>query len=195
MRRRLQLVLGHEGVQRHGQPVQGLRPERLRPQSVQIRPGTTYNTENTNAGWYGAGAGGSYALDSAQPYTVVTQFNATGSSAGELGNITRFYIQKGNRVDLPTLFVLPPTDGSHMGGFAEVRGLNQPELATARVLTGAAPTGGFALHRTPTIDGLTCVAPPCSIYPAAPPSPPCLFSHWFSHPQIVHDQECSGQCG
>jgi hypothetical protein len=118
-------------------------------------PGTTYNTENTNAGWYGAGAGGSYALDSAQPYTVVTQFNAAGSSAGELGNITRFYIQKGNRVDLPTLFVLPPTDGSHMGGFAEVRGLNQPGLATARVLTGAALTGGFALHRTPTIDGLT----------------------------------------
>jgi hypothetical protein len=76
-------------------------------------PGTTYNTETRNDKWYGPG--GTFALDSTQKYTAVTQFHT--DNEGVLTNITRFYMQKGNRVDLPTLYVLPPKDGQHMGGF------------------------------------------------------------------------------
>lgn len=72
-------------------------------------PGTTYDAEYNNANWYGKGR----TLDSSSKFTVVTQFHASGS---KLVNITRFYIQAGRRVDLPTLYVLPPSDGSHMGG-------------------------------------------------------------------------------
>jgi hypothetical protein len=76
--------------------------------------GTTYNQEFNNLDWYGPRTDGtSYALDSSQPYTVVTQFNAN----SELLNITRFYLQKGNRVDLPALYVLPPQDGVHYRPF------------------------------------------------------------------------------
>jgi hypothetical protein len=83
-------------------------------------PGTTYNDETTNGEWYGPRTDGTaYALDSSQPYTVVTQFHAGAGGAGELQNITRFYMQKGERVDLPTIYVVPPTDGSHMRGFAQ----------------------------------------------------------------------------
>jgi hypothetical protein len=78
-------------------------------------PGTTYDAEFDNAGWYGPGSG--HALDSTKLFTVVTQFHADAATA-ELTNITRFYLQAGKRIDLPTLYILPPTDGSHMGGFA-----------------------------------------------------------------------------
>jgi hypothetical protein len=79
-------------------------------------PGTTYNTETNNGGWYGAGK----TLDSGSRFTVVTQFRTVGdSAAGQLSNITRFYVQNGRRIELPTLYVLPPSDGSHMGGFAQ----------------------------------------------------------------------------
>jgi hypothetical protein len=61
-------------------------------------------------------------LDSSQQFTVVTQFHAGSgdsdlglrSASGDLMNISRFYLQNGNRVDLPTLYVLPPADGQHM---------------------------------------------------------------------------------
>jgi hypothetical protein len=76
-------------------------------------PGTTYNDETTNAAWYGPGT--AYTLNSKKSYTVVTQFHAD----PVLSNITRFYLQNGNRIDLPTLFVLPPKDGQHMGGFVK----------------------------------------------------------------------------
>jgi len=75
-------------------------------------PGTTYNNENENVNWHGPGSG--YPLDSTQPFTVVTQFH-NDSSTGDLMSVTRFYVQKGNRINLPTLYVLPPTDGSHYG--------------------------------------------------------------------------------
>ena len=82
-------------------------------------PGTTYNTETNNIDWYGPGSANT--LDSMQPFTVVTQFHESGSggNGGELTNITRFYLQKGKRIDLPTLYVKTPTDGQHMGAFAE----------------------------------------------------------------------------
>ena len=70
--------------------------------------GTTYNTETDNSFWYGPGAG--YTLDSTQKYTAVTQF-----MGDPLTNIKRFYIQNGNRVNLPTLYVETPTDGQHYG--------------------------------------------------------------------------------
>merc|ERR1712013_418744 len=70
-------------------------------------PGTTWNAEYDNPTWYGPGAG--YALDSTTKYTAVTQFHAE-SAQGVLTNITRFYLQNGKRVDLPALYVLPPTD-------------------------------------------------------------------------------------
>lgn len=76
-------------------------------------PGTTYDAEYNNDKWYGEGA--DFTLDSTKKYTVVTQFNV--DSSGDLETITRFYLQGGKRVDLPTLYVLPPTDGSHMGPF------------------------------------------------------------------------------
>jgi len=75
-------------------------------------PGSTYNTEGQNLKWYGEGK--AYALDSSQLMTVVTQFHV---DSGELANITRFYLQNGKRIDLPTLYVRPPTDGSHYGPF------------------------------------------------------------------------------
>jgi len=81
-------------------------------------PGTTYDLENDNPKWYGPRTDGTnYTLDSTQLYTVVTQFNE--DSSGTLSSITRFYLQNGNRVDLPTLYVLPPNDGSHMGAFTQ----------------------------------------------------------------------------
>eukprot|EP01084_Bolivina_argentea_P011244 21012_1 len=73
-------------------------------------PGTTYKQENDNPNWYGPGAG--YNLTSTQKYTAVTQF-----WNNPLTNITRFYVQNGKRVDLPTLYVEPPTDGQHYGPF------------------------------------------------------------------------------
>lgn len=69
--------------------------------------GTSYYNENNNWNWHGFGSG--HAIDSNKPFTVVTQFHDT--------NISRFYVQSGNRVDLPTLYVTPPTDGSHYGAF------------------------------------------------------------------------------
>eukprot|EP00948_MAST-09A_sp_MAST-9A-sp1_P003454 g3454.t1 len=82
-------------------------------------PGTTYNIENNNEKWYGPGS--HFNLDSSQKFTVVTQFNtndeATEDEGSTLNSITRFYIQNGKRIDLPTLYVLPPTDGQHMRGF------------------------------------------------------------------------------
>jgi len=78
-------------------------------------PGTSYNSETSNPKWHGPSS--DYSLDSSKKFTVVTQFNA--DSAGELLNITRFYVQKGIRTDLPTLYVLPPSDGSHYGAFAQ----------------------------------------------------------------------------
>jgi hypothetical protein len=78
-------------------------------------PGTSYNLENPNPKWHGPSS--AYALDSSKKFTVVTQFHA--DSAGELLNITRFYVQSGARIDLPTLYVRPPSDGSHYGPFAK----------------------------------------------------------------------------
>ena len=78
-------------------------------------PGTTFDTENANTNWHGPSS--KYHLDSSQAFTVVTQFHA--DSTGDLSNITRFYVQKGSRIDLPTLYVGPPTDGSHMTGVGE----------------------------------------------------------------------------
>ena len=39
-----------------------------------------------------------------------------GANLAALSNITRFYLQNKKRIDLPTLYVLKPTDGQHMGG-------------------------------------------------------------------------------
>ena len=76
-------------------------------------PGTTYNNENNNLDWYGPGK----TLDSTQPFTVVTQFHESATKG--LDNITRFYFQKGKRVDLPTLYVVKPRGGGQrMGPFA-----------------------------------------------------------------------------
>ena len=77
-------------------------------------PGTTYNRETNNADWYGPGA----ILDSTAAFTVVTQFHAA-AGGGTLSNITRYYLQKGKRVDLPTLYVVKPQGGQTMGGFAQ----------------------------------------------------------------------------
>jgi hypothetical protein len=66
-------------------------------------PGTTYNEEFSNDGWYGPG--GDHELDSTKTMTVVTQFHQDDAAGGELSNITRFYLQGGKRVDLPTLCV------------------------------------------------------------------------------------------
>jgi hypothetical protein len=77
-------------------------------------PGTTYNVETNHVDWYGPSA--KFQLDSSKPFTVVTQFH---TSDDMLTNISRFYIQSGKRIDLPPLYVLPPTDGSHMGAFSE----------------------------------------------------------------------------
>jgi len=70
-------------------------------------PGTSYDGETNNDKWYGKGS--SFQLDSSQQFTVVTQFYD--------GNITRFYMQNGKRIDLPTLYVKPPSDGSHYDPF------------------------------------------------------------------------------
>jgi hypothetical protein len=80
--------------------------------------GTTYNTETSNTNWHGPRTDGThYTLDSSQAFTVVTQFHAD-PDTGALMNISRFYMQKGSRVDLPPLYVLKPADGSHYGKFA-----------------------------------------------------------------------------
>jgi len=71
-------------------------------------PGTTYQQETDNPKWYGPGSG--YTLDSTVKYTAVTQFNGD-----PLTSITRFYIQNGQKVMLPTLYVETPTDGQHYG--------------------------------------------------------------------------------
>lgn len=78
-------------------------------------PGTTYNTETNNADWFGVGS--NFDLDSSKVFTVVTQFNT--DSTGSLTSVTRFYLQDDKRVDLPTLYVLPPSDGSHYGAFSD----------------------------------------------------------------------------
>ena len=39
--------------------------------------------------------------------------------------VRRFYLQGGERIDLPSLYVVPPTDGSHM------RPLDQPSLTSS----------------------------------------------------------------
>lgn len=81
-------------------------------------PGTTYNDEYNNSVWYGEGAG--FKLDSTKKYTVVTQFATDDKTAsGTLSEIYRFYVQDGNRIELPTLYVKTPTDGQHMGGLTE----------------------------------------------------------------------------
>ena len=74
-------------------------------------PGTTYNSEQNNLHWFGPGA--TYALDSTKPFTTVTQFHSAGDT---LANITRFYVQGGKRINLPTLFVVKPKGGQRMGG-------------------------------------------------------------------------------
>jgi len=79
-------------------------------------PGTTYNAEFTNDKWHGEGS--SYTLDSTQPFTVTTQFHVDPDTK-ELTRISRFYMQQGGRIDLPTLYVLPPKDGSHYGPFVQ----------------------------------------------------------------------------
>ena len=85
-------------------------------------PGTTYNNENNNLDWYGPGPGKT--LDSTQPFTVVTQFHESATKG--LDNITRFYFQKGKRVDLPTLYVVKPRGGGQrMGPFA-IPALTEP---------------------------------------------------------------------
>jgi hypothetical protein len=80
-------------------------------------PGTTYNAEFNNNAWYGKGS--SFELDSTKLFTVVTQFHVSNGNVDDLMNITRFYLQNGKRIDLPTLYVLPPKDGQHMGPFIE----------------------------------------------------------------------------
>jgi hypothetical protein len=70
-------------------------------------PGTSYDAETNNDAWYGIGS--DFQIDTSKPFTVTTQFHAA--------NITRFYFQSGNRIDLPTLYVVPPTDGRHYGPF------------------------------------------------------------------------------
>jgi hypothetical protein len=83
-------------------------------------PGTTYDDERNNLHWYGPGGGN--ALDSTKPFTVVTQFHGAvggGGGGGGLANITRYYIQDGRRVDLPTLYVVKPNGGQTMLGYAK----------------------------------------------------------------------------
>jgi len=70
-------------------------------------PGTSYNGETNNEAFLGPDS--SYQIDSSKAFTVVTQFYET--------NITRFYLQNGNRIDLPTLYTLTPSDGSHYDAF------------------------------------------------------------------------------
>jgi len=77
-------------------------------------PGTTYNAEFNNEKWHGVGSG--FTLDSSKPFTVVTQFHADPDTK-VLARIARFYMQEDKRVDLPTLYVLPPKDGQHYGAF------------------------------------------------------------------------------
>jgi cellulose 1,4-beta-cellobiosidase len=77
-------------------------------------PGTTYDAEFNNADWHGPGDG--YTLDSTKVFTAVTQFH-TDSASGDLQSVSRFYMQKGKRIDLPTVYVLPPADGKHYGAF------------------------------------------------------------------------------
>lgn len=78
-------------------------------------PGSTYKNETNNDAWYGFDST-EYELTSSQQFTVVTRFYSD-SNTGNLVNITRFYMQGGNRIDLPTLYILTPTDGSHYGPF------------------------------------------------------------------------------
>ena len=112
-------------------------------------PGTTYNTETNHENWYGPGA--TNALDSTQPFTVVTQFNddAGGGGGGDaeggpgLGSITRFYVQKGKRVDLPTLCVLRPKGGH--GWAATPARRSRP--TTARTYTTGGTHRCIRLHR------------------------------------------------
>jgi hypothetical protein len=70
-------------------------------------PGTSYNEETNNDAWHGVGT--DFELDTSKVFTVTTQFDENA--------IKRFYLQDGKRVDLPTLYVLPPSDGSHYGPF------------------------------------------------------------------------------
>jgi hypothetical protein len=70
-------------------------------------PGTSYDAETNNDAWHGFGS--NFDIDTSKPFTVTTQFQDA--------SIARFYLQSGKRIDLPTLYVLPPTDGSHYGPF------------------------------------------------------------------------------
>lgn len=70
-------------------------------------PGAGYSSTGFNENWYGAG--GQYALDSSQKFTVTTQFHGDRTE--------RFYTQNGLRIELPTLYVLPPSDGAHFDPF------------------------------------------------------------------------------
>lgn len=74
-------------------------------------PGTTYTTETSNADFFGPSS--AYTIDSTQTVTMVTRFNA--DSEGTLTSISRYYVQNGQTIDLPTLYVTPPTEGTEMG--------------------------------------------------------------------------------
>lgn len=76
-------------------------------------PGTTWNAEYNNADWYGPGS--NFTLDSTKLFRVTTQFITDDS--GVLTEIARYYKQHNKRVDLPSLYVLPPSDGQHMQPF------------------------------------------------------------------------------
>jgi len=66
---------------------------------------------NGNATFYGKGA--SFAVDSARPMTVVTQFlTADGTDDGDLSEIRRFYVQDGRAISSPSIMTLPKTPDS-----------------------------------------------------------------------------------
>ena len=78
-------------------------------------PGSTYNTETSNDKFYGKGS--EFQLDSTQKFTVVTQFHTEDNTeSGALSSIERFYIQNDKVIELPTLYIKSPTDGTHLGG-------------------------------------------------------------------------------
>lgn len=70
-------------------------------------PGSSYDADVNNEGFYGLGS--QHQIDTSKPFTVTTQFHEN--------HIARYYTQNGQHVDLPTLYVRTPTDGSHYGPF------------------------------------------------------------------------------
>merc|ERR1712048_849506 len=66
-------------------------------------PGTSYDEETNNEAWLGFGS--NFEIDTSKKFTVITQFHDDA--------ISRFYMQDGKRIDLPTLYVGTPTDGKH----------------------------------------------------------------------------------